>query len=77
MVSDKDIAQFQQETDRVLKEHCLINIELLNERIQKLKTQIENSITNDTSLKFTKELLEKSEEELLLYKSELEYLNAN
>ena len=74
LITDNDIEAFQNETDKILKEYCLINIENLKSRILMLTMQVKNIDREDPALKISEELLLKSENDLVLYLNELKYL---
>jgi len=75
LITEYEIDAFQVETDKVLREYCLINIENTKSRIAMLKSQIKKMSKDDMGRQVSMELLERSENELKVYSDELQYLN--
>ncbi len=75
LITDNDIEAFQVETDKVLREYCLINIDNLKTRVSMLSKQVKKMETSDPAFKISNELLSKSESDLKLYLDELKYLD--
>ncbi len=75
MITEYEIDAFQVETDKILREYCLINIENTQNRIATLKSQIKKMSKEDMGRQVSMELLERSKNELKVYIDELQYLN--
>jgi hypothetical protein len=75
LITEYEIDAFQVETDKILREYCLINIENTQNRIATLKSQIKKMSKEDMGRQVSMELLERSKNELKVYIDELQYLN--